>query len=336
VLYKDRGDEEYVTRIVSLTDNLEGFRGQLENVYANGGGDTPEDLQSALQDALQKIRWNRDGIRLGFIITDAPPHLSKYNQRYTYVDASRDAKQRAIKLFTVGTGGLDLMGEYVLRQISQFTYAKYIFLTYGEKGESEGGAPGSVSHHTGANYQTDKLEAIIIRLAKEELSHLTDQPLEEGEEYFEAVKVEEEKREETLKKLFDSAISQLADYSTYRLEKNVPTAALPLVPADKSLALNAEYFYDQLIMAVASHPLYKGVERKDLQKILDELELALSDLSDESRAPRIGRMLGAEIMITGKLYQRRETYELFMKLLRVETGEILSASIAKIHRDLGL
>ncbi len=64
-------------------------------------------------------------------------------------------------------GGLDLGGEYVLRQISQYTYGTYIFLTYGERGESEGGVAGSVSHHTGANYQTDRLEAIIIRLARQ-------------------------------------------------------------------------------------------------------------------------------------------------------------------------
>ncbi len=80
------------------------------------------------------------------------------------------------------------MGEFILRQISQYTQGRYIFLTYGERGESEGGKEGSVSHHTGANFQTDKLESIIIRFAKEELAYLTDQPLEEGEAYFDAKK----------------------------------------------------------------------------------------------------------------------------------------------------
>ena len=126
------------------------------------------------------MSWNRNGIRLAFIVTDAPPHLD-YGQQYTYVEAVHDARSAGIKLFSVGTGGLDLAGEYVLRQISQYSGAKYIFLTYGETGESEGGAPGSVSHHTGANYQTDKLEAIIIRFAKEELANVMGQPLE-GEE----------------------------------------------------------------------------------------------------------------------------------------------------------
>lgn len=336
VLYKDRGDEEYVTRIIPLTSNLEHFREQLDEVYASGGGDTPEDLQSALAEAMQKINWGREGIRLGFIITDAPPHLSLYKSEYTYIDASKDARRRAIKLFSVGTGGLNLMGEYILRQISQYTSAKYIFLTYGEKGESEGGAPGSVSHHTGANYQTDRLEAIIIRFAKEELSHLTDQPLEEGEEFFEAVKIDEEEREETLRKLFERNIAQLADYSTYRLKEGTPTAALPIVPSATNLNLNAEYFYDQLIQSLTQNSIFKGVERRDLQGILEELEFGLTDLADETKAPRIGSMLGAQMLIMGKLYRRGNQYEIFMKLLRVETGEILSASIAKLDERLGL
>ena len=286
VLYKDLEDE-YVTRVIPLTGSLDSFQAALNEVEASGGGDTPEDLQSALQDALKRIDWNRKGIRLSFIITDAPPHLD-YGQEYTYVQAAGEAREKGIKIFSVGTGGLDLMGEYILRQISQYTSAKYIFLTYGETGESEGGIPGSVSHHTGANYQTDKLEAIIIRLAKEELSHVTDQPLEVLEDYFQAVKVSEEEREETF--------SQVA-----LIQKN-----------------------------------FRILERMDLQPILEELELQLSGLVEEADAARVGTLLGAQMLIVGKMYLKDNRYELFLKLLRVSNGEILSVTRALIDRKLGL
>ena len=230
VLYKDRGDE-YVTEVVPFTENLQEFQSSLDAVEASGGGDTPEDLQSALEQAM-RLSWSRGGVRLGFIITDAPPHLD-YGQRYTYAQAVKEAKEKGIKIFSVGTGGLDLLGEVVLRQIAQYTSAKYIFLSYGETGESEGGAPGSVSHHTGANYQTDKLEAIIIRFAKEELSHITDQPIEEEEEYLTASKIDAEEREATLNKLFSMAVSQLIDYSTVRIPKGSAAAVLPLSPAQR-------------------------------------------------------------------------------------------------------
>jgi hypothetical protein len=337
VLYKDRGDE-YVTEVVPFTENLQEFQSALDAVEASGGGDTPEDLQSALEQAM-RLSWSRGGVRLGFIITDAPPHLD-YGQRYTYAQAVKEAKEKGIKIFSVGTGGLDLLGEVVLRQIAQYTSAKYIFLSYGETGESEGGAPGSVSHHTGANYQTDKLEAIIIRFAKEELSHITDQPIEEEEEYFTASKIGTEEREETLNKLFSMAVSQLIDYSTFRIPKGTAAAVLPLSPAQKRLSLNSEYFTEQLLLSFGKDKMFKElfriVERKDIQSVLEELELQLSDLAEEQGAAKVGELLGAELLIIGKLYSTAKGYELFLKLVRVETGEVLSVTKAIIDKGLGL
>ena len=100
-------------------------------VVASGGGDGPEDLESALDDAVNRMDWNEGGLRLAFVVTDAEAHLD-YGRDYTYVDAANDARARAIKLYTIGTGGLPLEGEYLLRQVSQLTDARYIFLTYGE------------------------------------------------------------------------------------------------------------------------------------------------------------------------------------------------------------
>jgi len=337
VLYKDRGDE-YVTEVVPFTEDLQDFQSSLDRVEASGGGDTPEDLQAALQEAMI-LSWNRGGVRLAFIVTDAPPHLD-YGQSYSYARAAAQAKEKGIKVFSVGTGGLDLLGEVVLRQIAQYTSAKYIFLTYGETGESEGGTPGSVSHHTGANYQTDKLEAIIIRFAKEELSHISDQPIEEEEEYFTASKIGEEQREETLNKLFSMAISQLVDYSTVRIDRGTAAAVLPLSPAQSGLDLNSEYFTEQLILSFGKEDnfreLFRIVERKDLQTILAELELQLSDLAEEQGAAQVGELMGAELLIIGKLYSTAKGYELFLKLLRVETGEVLSVTKAIIDTALGL
>lgn len=338
VLYKDIGDE-YRTQVIPLTGSLPGFQKDLDLVEASGGGDTPEDLQAALEAAMTNLDWNRNGIRLSFIITDAPPHLD-YEQEYNYIQASKAARREGIKIYSVGTGGLDLMGEYILRQISQYTGAKYIFLTYGEKGESKGGEPGSVSHHTGTNYQTDKLEAIIIRFAREELSHLTDQPVDQEEDYFQAQKLADEEREETLKKLFEMALSQLVDYSSFNLAAGVRAAVLPIAAMNEELAPTAEYFTEQLILSLDSseslREIFRQVERKDLQSILTELELQLSGLVEESQAAQVGAILNAEVLIIGKLYLKERRYELFLKLLHVENGEILSVTKAILDRKLGL
>lgn len=334
VLYKDRGDE-YVTQVVPLTGDLEKFRSELDRVGASGGGDEPEDLQSALKDAIKKTAWNSDGVRLAYIITDAPPHLD-YGQDYTYITAMKDAKKAGIKIFSVGTGGLNLMGEYILRQISQYTSAAYIFLTYGEKGESEGGREGSVSHHTGANFQTDKLETIIIRLAKEELAHLSDTPLDSGDSYIKATKIEDEQNEETLRKLFDMAVVQLIDYSSIGIPEGTPVSLLPFGSVQTADLANAEYFAEQMNFALSRNKTFRAIERRDLQKILKEIELGISGMVEDEGAVKIGKLIGARMIVTGRLYSKSKNYEVFLKLLRVETGEVLSVNKLVIDRRLGL
>jgi hypothetical protein len=280
--------------------------------------------------------WDAGGIRLAFIITDAPPHLDYQDETYTYVEAARDAAKAGIKVFSVGTGSLDLQGELILRQISQYTYAKYIFLTYGERGESEGGVTGSVSHHTGANFQTDKLEAIIIRFAKEELSHFTGQSESVEEDFFQAVKVEDEAKADTLSKLFDMAISQIVDYASISIEAGTPAAALPMAPQAGASAGDAEYFTAQLVQSLAKASAFTAVERKDLQAVMKELEIQASGLADEANAVKLGKMIGARMLIAGTLFDRGKNYEVFLKLLRVETGEILSVTKLLVDKALGL
>ena len=333
VLYRDRG-EDYVTRTIPLTSDRKHFQRELNRVQVAGGGDRPEDLQSALKTALKTMEWNRRGIRMGYVITDAPPHMD-YGQQYTYLHAAREARRLGVKLFTVGTGGLEVRGEYVLRQIAHFTQAKYIFLTYGEKGESSGGRQGSVSHHTGANFTTDKLETVIIRFAKEEMSRVMKLPVSGTEEHFTANKVSWEKRQETLRKLFARAAKQLVNYAALQgVEKNT-TAVLPiLTPAvHKS---DAEYFTQQMYFAVARGKIFNIVERDQLSSILREISLQTSGLTETDNAARVGRLSGARQVILGKLIRKKDRYELFFKLVRVETAEVLSVTRALIDPGLGL
>ena len=340
VLYRDK-DDEYVTKVVPFTSDLERFQKALDEANADGGGDEPEDLQSALRDAITSMKWNADGIRLGFIVTDASPHLD-YGQEYTYAKAAREAKARAIKLFSIGAGGLPLEGEYPLRQIAQYTQGKYIFLTYGEKGESEGGKEGSVSHHTGSNFSTDKLEAIVIKFVRDEIARQSDKPLEVEEAYSEARRIEDESREDTLSKLFMQALHDLSDYSSLRLAPDAKLAVMPLAAAEGSAegsapaAAQAEYFGSQLSLAASKAKLFTIVERGNLQAILGELELQLSGLADEAQAAKAGKLLGADFLVTGTVFRGKERYELFLKLVRVETAEVLSATKARVDLKLGL
>ena len=349
VLYKDRGDE-YVVRQYPLTENLNDFRKALSRASASGGGDEPEDLEAALQNTVSAaMGWNPDGVRLAFIITDAPSQT--YEGVFGYDSAVRTARGQGIKIHSVGTGGLPLEGEFQLRQIAQATRGRYIFLTYGERGESEGGTIGAVSHHSGANWNADKLEAVIIRFAKEELALMGAESIQvPDDDYFEGRSVASRDRTEILDELFGETVKRLMDYASAAVEQDTPAAILPVTlspdtQSDPELASmlkrNAEYFGMRFLQATVEARRFRIVEREDLQAILGELELNLSALGDSGSSARVGELLGAELLVASSLIRLPPTtdspaWELSVRLIRVRNGEILSVARARIAKELGL
>jgi Ca2+-binding EF-hand superfamily protein len=71
------------------------------------------------------------------------------------------------------------------------------------------------------------------------------------------------------------------------------------------------------------------VDRRNLDKIMDEVSLQVSGLVDEGMAIKLGKLSGAEVIAAGEINQLGDTYYLNVKLISVETGEILSCSMAK-------
>ena len=335
VLYRDFGSK-YRVRATPFTEDADAFLDALDEAEAGGGGDVPEDLNFALERTFKNFDWNPEGPGLCFVITDAPPHLDYY-QTFTYVEAALAAHDEGVKIFGVGAGGLDIHGEYVLRQMAQFTGGAYVFLTYGEKEDSEGGAPGSVSHHTGLPFRTDRLETVLLGLVKRELWRFAcrdDQVSDPGDAYLSARKVEQESPKQTLEKLFALGAVQLVDYACAGLSSATPATAAPLVVKDAALGVRAEYFDALILQAMSRHPTFRVVDRADLRQILDEHRFQHSDLADEDHAVELGNLLGAKLLVTGSAHARGAGCEVFLKLLRVETAEVLSVTRLKVDAAL--
>ncbi|MDQ3248903.1 MAG: VWA domain-containing protein, partial [Chloroflexota bacterium] len=171
VAYRDRGDE-YVVRPHDFTYNLEDFQANLAAVYAGGGGDTPEALGEALHRSLNDLSWrDEETVRLIILVADAPPHLD-YNESFSYDTDMIEMVRRGIKLFPVGASNLDETGEYVFRQLAQFTGGKFVFLTYAEGGDPSSGA-GTETDHDVDNYSVDTLDRLVVRLVRDELEKLS-------------------------------------------------------------------------------------------------------------------------------------------------------------------
>jgi hypothetical protein len=331
--YRDRGDD-YLTRLIPFTADAARFQRAINGIDAGGGGDEPEDMQKALEVSVKEPDWRGNGVRLAFLIADASAHLD-YDNESDLLTSSKDAREKGIKIFSVGTGGLNIRGEINLRQVAQYTMGKYLFLTYGERGDSEGGTVGSVSHHVGVNYATDKLEAIIIRLAKEEISAYSMKPIDKGEDIFEAVKRDKDSAA-VLAELFSDMINSMISYSTVEIAKDTTVAVLPL-SSPENISKTAAYFTDHLNSQAALNEKFKSVERVDLEKILKEIKFNLSGLVTDESAIDFGRLSGAQMLVVGSVVLRSEgDYEIYLKLLNAQTAEILAVTRAKAEKALGV
>jgi hypothetical protein len=172
VTYRDR-DDSFVTRAYDFTPDVRDFSKNLDTVRADGGGDYPEALNEALHSALHKVEWRgADTVKLIFLIADAPPHLD-YPQDYDYAVEMETAAQRGIKIYPIASSGLDDQGEYIFRQLAQFTQGRFIFLTY--DGLANGGAPGDDTTHHVEDYSVDNLDNLLVRLVEQELAHQNPQ-----------------------------------------------------------------------------------------------------------------------------------------------------------------
>lgn len=339
VLYRDRGDK-YVTRATPFTGDIQHFARQLKSVAAAGGGDDPEDINEALRVAARDLKWRPGATKLAFLLGDAPPHLD-YGQQFTYLDFMRDAAERGIKVTAIGASGLDSRGEYVFRQLSQYTMGMFVFLTYGEKHQTGPGAPTGVSHHTGDNWGSANLDAIIVQAIARELSYLSDRPVAPGEDYFQARAADGVENKAVLEKLFADCARQLVDFSQARLASGM-AAAVVAAPAGDSPAAISQALGDELSLAISRQKCFKLVERDDLKSLLDEVDM---NWAFDPAPPTGGSAaaparhpdavpLPAKLLVLYRLRTTGHQHQMFIKLVRVQTGEILSASMLKIDRRL--
>jgi Mg-chelatase subunit ChlD len=76
VAYRDRGDQ-YITRVLPLTEDLDKVYSTLMDYEAAGGGDEAENVRRALAEGVAKAGWSQPSqnhAQILFLVGDAPPH----------------------------------------------------------------------------------------------------------------------------------------------------------------------------------------------------------------------------------------------------------------------
>lgn len=124
MVYRDEGDE-YVTKYSDFTTDIASQQTWLAKQSANGGGDFPEAVQTALSEAMNK-QWSAKSTKLLFHVADAPSHDKDVQ---SWNNTTLLAARKGIKIISVASSGIDLKTEYFFRSQSLLTSGQYVYLT---------------------------------------------------------------------------------------------------------------------------------------------------------------------------------------------------------------
>ncbi len=124
--YRDIGDD-YVTRKFPLTTDLQSIYASLLAFQADGGGDTPESVNEALDVAVNQLGWTdksqEKASRILFLVGDAPPHMD-YKQDKKYPEVIREAVAKGIIVNTVQAGDMESTAK-IWRKMAQLGQGEY-------------------------------------------------------------------------------------------------------------------------------------------------------------------------------------------------------------------
>ena len=160
--YRD-SEDEYEVRQFPFSDNLDEVVKSLSEQFADGGGDFPEAVHTALDSAVNQHDWDEDSVKIMFLVLDAPPHedaqiIDSVNK---YVEK---AAEMGIRIVPIASSGIDKSTEYLLRTMAFTTGGTYTFLT------DDSGIGGEHIEPTIGAYNVEKLNDMMVRIVNSYLA----------------------------------------------------------------------------------------------------------------------------------------------------------------------
>ncbi len=165
--YRDDGDE-YVVRDFEFTENISEAISDLRDQSADGGGDEPEKVNSALDNAINEHDWSDDSTKLLFIILDAPPHSDDSRAVAEMNELNAQAAEKGIRIIPVLASGGNKEAEYLMRDMAMKTGGTYLFLT-----DDSGVSVGGHIQPTVGDYEVEKLNDLMVKVIDRYLADLS-------------------------------------------------------------------------------------------------------------------------------------------------------------------
>lgn len=162
-VYRDHSDE-YLVRSSKFSTDVSKAKAFLDKESAGGGGDFPEAVDEALDEAIHEHQWSPNArARVLFLVLDAPPHQDAEGLARLQKSIKTAAAQ-GVQLIPVVGSGIDKPTEFLMRGMAIATNGTYVFLT------DDSGIGGSHLKPTTGDYEVEKLNDLLVRLIVERAS----------------------------------------------------------------------------------------------------------------------------------------------------------------------
>ena len=106
-----------------------------------------------------------------------------------------------------------------------------------------------------------------------------------------------------------------------------PTAVLPFSERGREAKEFGSKVTDLAFANLVANPDLFLVDRKDMKKIFDELELNVSGAVNPNEATQVGQLIGAKLIVTGSALNVGNPLYLVAKIIGTETSRVVGASV---------
>ena len=172
LFYRDEGDA-YITKLSDFTTDIAYQIDFISKQSANGGGDYPEAVDQALNEAINKASWSNndtESTKILIHVLDAPPHYTKTNLQL-FSKSIISAAEKGIRIIPVASSGIDKWTEFLLRTEALMTGGTYTYIT------NDSGIGGGHIDATVPEKVVEYLNAMLIRLINEYHTGVIKEPI---------------------------------------------------------------------------------------------------------------------------------------------------------------
>ena len=157
VFYRDDSDD-YLVKSNGLSPDIQSTVAYIKDQYADGGGDTPEAVHSALDEVVYRQKWSDEAVaRICFLVLDASPHQTP-EINASLQRSIREAARKGIRIVPVSASGIQKDTEFLMKFFGLATNGSYVFLT------DDSGVGGKHLAPTTDEYKVEPFNDLLVRI----------------------------------------------------------------------------------------------------------------------------------------------------------------------------